>query len=254
MPFLKVTGGPIAPVGKTLAADTRLIITFEEPYVDGVYSYPTNHFAAIDLQSNGWKPLGSNDGIDFYIPGGASGYPKPPTCILKEVQVFADGTSRSFIRGPIRIYASSSGEWAYATPESNAIFVSDPDVPPANALLTTDMGVPGGVASLDANGYILQQPRLYTFRVTSSGTLFIGPPGWQWTKTGTGVYSLNHYLNSTELAWFFSVPYSGSSYGNTVQAGFSGNPDNVNIQVVNASGTAIDSEFWGFVTRLPPWN
>ncbi|MCA1800551.1 MAG: hypothetical protein LC687_05630 [Actinobacteria bacterium] len=124
MPFLKVTGGPIAPSGKVLAANTRLIVTFEEPYVDGVHTYPTNHFAELDTSTSLWKPLDSANGVSFYIPGGASGYPRAPKCILKEVQEFTDDTSSSFIRGPIRIFESSPGEWAYATPEPSTVYYS----------------------------------------------------------------------------------------------------------------------------------
>lgn len=128
MPLLEVTGGPIAPSGKTLAADTRLVVTFEEPYVDGIHVYPTNYFAELDLSTGKWKPLDAANGVDFYLPGSASGYPQAPKCILKEVQEFTDGTTRSFIRGPLRIFATATDEWFYATPESDAVYITNPSI------------------------------------------------------------------------------------------------------------------------------
>lgn len=148
MPSLKVTGGPSAPSGKVLAAGTALTIRFLDTYVDGGTRWPREHRAEYDVSYGGWKPLGAGDGADFYTPGGSSGAVKPPKAVLTEQQVYTDGTSQKFI-DTIEIYATSSGEWFYATPASDAIYVSNPNVPPAQAVLVSDVDVPGGVASYD---------------------------------------------------------------------------------------------------------
>lgn len=144
MPFLHVTGSPIPPSGKTLITGTRLVVTYKEPYVDGIYAYPTNHFAELDTVNSRWKPLGGSNGARFYLPGSASGYPRATECILKEVQEFSDSTSRSFVRGPIRILETSAGEWAYGTPEPSTAYIYDPQ------------GGAPSVSTLDANQRVIQ--------------------------------------------------------------------------------------------------
>ena len=152
MPLATVTGGPTAPAGRNIAAGTRLAVRYDEPYADGANVYPQTHNAEWDVSTNSWKPLGAANGTTFQIPVGADGYPRPPGSWLTELLVLDDGSEQTSRRGPIRIYETTAGEWFYGSPAPGAIFVSNPDVPGATAVLQTEVGVANGVAALDGAG------------------------------------------------------------------------------------------------------
>lgn len=152
MPFLRVTGGPFAPSGKTLTDESRLIVVYDEAYVDGSEVHPTHHSAEFDTGTGGWKPFGASNGVDFYLPGGADGSVLPPICTMYETQVYSDGSRASFIRDRVRIIETSAGVWHYPTPRDDVRYVDSPDLPPANAILETQRNQPGGFLGLDSNG------------------------------------------------------------------------------------------------------
>lgn len=156
MPLLQVTGGPIAPSGKVLAAGTRLIAIYDKPYVDGIYSYPTNHFAELDLTTGGWKPQGTPDETVFYLPGGADTFPLPPRTTLHEVQIYDDGTQQSFIRGPMHIIETAENVWFYPTPAGDIKYLDNPSVP-AMAVMQSEKNQPNGVATLDGSSKVIQR-------------------------------------------------------------------------------------------------
>lgn len=158
MPLLEVTGGPIAPSGLTLAAAT-LSVRYFEAYADGVNVYPALHEAEWDSSTGGWKPVGSVDGSAFFVPGAASGSPNPPPCLLLERQEYVGGGEATFQYGPMRIYQSGAGVWLYGTAREGVRLVVDADLPPAQAVLVSALGVPGGVATLDGSGRV-EQPVL----------------------------------------------------------------------------------------------
>ena len=181
MPLLTVTGGPIAPAGETLLAAT-LTVRYFSPYADGVNVYPTEYQAQLDGVSGGWKPLGAVDGTPFTVPGAGSGDPMPPECVLIERQAYASGPEVTFRYGPLRIYQTSVGEWVYGTPGAGIEFVVDSDLPVAGALLTSQLGVAGGVASLDGSGAV-EQP----FKNMAEGTA-AGPGLAFGSDPDTGIY------------------------------------------------------------------
>lgn len=152
MPFLRVTGGPFAPSGKTLTDESRLIVVYDEAYVDGSEVHPTHHSAEFDTGTGGWKPFGASNGVDFYLPGGADGSVLPPICTMYETQVYSDGSRASFIRDRVRIIETSAGVWHYPTPRDDVRYVDSPDLPPANAILESQRNQPGGFLGLDSNG------------------------------------------------------------------------------------------------------
>jgi len=156
VPLLIVTGGPIAPSGETLSS-ASLTVRYFEPYADGLSVYPTAHEAELDSSSGGWKPLGSVDGTAFAVPGAGSGDPKPPRCVLVERQEYVGGGVVTFRYGPLRVLQTSLGEWHYGTAKEGVEFVADADLPAAGAVLTSSVGAPGGVASLDGSQKVVQR-------------------------------------------------------------------------------------------------
>jgi hypothetical protein len=131
-----------------------LVVRFDEPYVDGIHAYGTLYEAELDLVNDAWKPKGAADGTAFQVPSGASGYAQPPVCWLVEKQVLDDASEIISRRGPLRIYQTSVGEWAYATPAPGSVIVSSPDVPSPTAVLQSEKGVANGVATLDGVGVL----------------------------------------------------------------------------------------------------
>lgn len=181
MPLLTVTGGAIAPAGETLVA-ASLTVRYFSPYADGVNVYPTEHQAERDGVSGGWKPLGASDGVAFTIPGAADGDPMPPNCVLVERQEYASGGNVTFRYGPFRVYQTSAGEWIYGTAKAGIEFVVDADLPAAGALLTSQLGVAGGVAGLDGAGALAQAATAMLVGTAAvPGLVFTGDPD-------TGIY------------------------------------------------------------------
>jgi hypothetical protein len=164
MPLLRVTGGPIGPSGRTLTAGTSLAVRYFDTYVDGSAVYPRLYEAELDTSTGGWKPAGSSNGTHFFVPGGASGEVMPPECVLIERQVYVGGDEQTFARPPVRIYATGSGVWFYPTPAPGAVFVTDPGLAPVGAVLQTQLGIPGGPATLDGSGLLSPAQRAgYSF-------------------------------------------------------------------------------------------
>lgn len=116
MPLLTVTSGPTAPSGRTIETTSRLTIVYREAYSDGIEVYADRYEGQWDTVNQRWKPVGAADGQVLKVPGGGDGYPLPPTCHLVEELVLDDGTEVTTRRGPLRIRATSVGEWVYATP------------------------------------------------------------------------------------------------------------------------------------------
>lgn len=158
MPLLTVTGGPIAPSGRTLES-AMLTVRYYEAYADGANVYPALHEAEVDASTGGWKPVGTVDGTPFVVPGAEVGSPQPPPCLLLERQEYVGGGEATFQYGPMRIYASSAGAWLYGTAREGVRLVVLADLPPAQAVLVSALGVPGGVATLDGSGRV-EQPVL----------------------------------------------------------------------------------------------
>ncbi len=89
--MLTLSGGPVAPSGETLAAGTRLVIQYHEPYRDSSGVYPVEHVAALDVTNGTWKPVGAADGTAFALPAASYGG-QGPLATLEERQVHADGS------------------------------------------------------------------------------------------------------------------------------------------------------------------
>lgn len=116
MPMLTLDGGPVSPAGEALAAGTRLVIRYHEPYRDSSGVYPVEHTAALDVTNGTWKPVGAVDGTAFELPAASYG-DDGPLATLEERQVHADGsevtserTARLVESGP------STGLVLYADP------------------------------------------------------------------------------------------------------------------------------------------
>ena len=148
MPLLTVTGAPIAPVGKTLASAT-LAVRFLETYADGVYSYPRLHEAVLSADKARWE---TQAGDPFTLPGSSLYSYLATPCVLVEKHTYEGGETQFFERGPLRIVETSPGQWHYATPDRDALIATTADAPSAQALLTSQLGQPGGVAQLGSDG------------------------------------------------------------------------------------------------------
>lgn len=117
MALLKVVTGPVAESGQVLAGGTTLKIYYFEAYSDNNNVYPQTYRAEYDVANGTWKPKGSSDGTDFFVPGAASGEPSPPQVKIVENQVYQSGESNSLYFEIDGIYENSGnpGTWDYGT-------------------------------------------------------------------------------------------------------------------------------------------
>ena len=241
MPLATVTGGPTAPAGRNIAAGTRLAVRYDEPYADGANVYPQTHNAEWDVSTNSWKPLGAANGTTFQIPVGADGYPRPPGSWLTELLVLDDGSEQTSRRGPIRIYETTAGEWFYGSPAPGAIFVSNPDVPGATAVLQTEVGVANGVAALDGAG-----GATFTGQVNVDGAdIEIDARAIAEYGGVSGSNEWVRFYNGVQIAWGFQtagkVTDAELKTTWTFNAAFTGNPRVVAMPANTGSGIT-DSE------------
>ncbi|MBW3622699.1 MAG: glycoside hydrolase family 55 protein [Armatimonadetes bacterium] len=111
--LLKVTGGPVAPLGKTLSSAT-LKATLLSEYSDGVTRYARIWDLEYDAVNARWKPKGTANGTLAYLPGAAPGDPTPPLTRFVETLTFTDGgnQTKSFDQ---QLFGTGTNEWAYAT-------------------------------------------------------------------------------------------------------------------------------------------
>jgi hypothetical protein len=123
--MLILDGGPTAPAGETLAAGTRLVITFHQAYQDAAGVYPMVHTAALDVTNGAWKPVGAADGTAFEVPAASYGMPGP-LVTFEERQVHAD-LSEVTSRREARLVepVSGLGKVWYADPPASVRILLD---------------------------------------------------------------------------------------------------------------------------------
>ena len=178
MPLVTVTGGPVAPSGRTINT-AELVVRYDEAYSDGANTFPTRYHAEYDSSTSGWKPAGAADGTAFQIPAGADGYPLPPGAWLTELQTLDDASTLTSKRGPMRIYESASGVWAYGTPAPDLHLVTSIpyEVPDGMVLVGTNLETANG---LEIDGGTSFRPYRNTRAVggdTIQGTLGVDSAG-----------------------------------------------------------------------------
>jgi len=215
MGLLQVLGGPRAPSGRAIQGNTKLIVTYQRPYSDGINTYPLTHIATYDTASFGWKPLGASNGTPFLLPGANIGEPTPPPCQMQEVQYYVDGGIQSFLRSNVYVIATAPSIWQYGSP---------------------------------ANKQNVQNTNLFA-KINADGTA-IGslPSGWSSSRVYEGRYTIIHNIPTPVGA---TITVNGSDTDTIVQPELAYYTEQFSVHIkalINGVVEPIDKPFTIMVT------
>lgn len=166
-------GDIITPAGETLTSAT-LEVVLQSVYSDSNNTYPTEYKAEYDDVNHRWMPLGGTAGDFFYLPGPNGAEPEGPLTKFSETQVYESGWQQTF--NFWRYLVGDAGNWYYATPDTDAVYVSGATGIPSGVATWANVKHPNFGALGDGTTDDLAAISAALASISSGGDLYF-PPG-----------------------------------------------------------------------------